>query len=178
MTRYFAFLRGINVGGHTVKMDRLRQLLHRHGFEGAETFIASGNVTFESAARPAQLERALEALFQEELGYEVATFLRSAKDMSKVAERVAVAQAETAEGDSLYVVFLRKAPTAALRREVEGRSNDVDHLQIDGREMYWRVKGKLMDSTLGAEPGGKALGPTTMRNATTITRLATKYDLA
>ena len=26
MTRYFAFLRAINVGGHVVKMDRLRQI--------------------------------------------------------------------------------------------------------------------------------------------------------
>ena len=26
MTRYFAFLRAINVGGHTVKMEALRQV--------------------------------------------------------------------------------------------------------------------------------------------------------
>src|SRR5574341_496448 len=42
MRRYIAFLRAINVGGHTVTMDRLRQLFEAMGFGGVETFIASG----------------------------------------------------------------------------------------------------------------------------------------
>jgi len=32
MPRYIAFLRAINVGGHTVKMDVLRQTLRGIGF--------------------------------------------------------------------------------------------------------------------------------------------------
>ena len=48
MTRYFTFLRAINVGGHTVKMDVLRQLFESLGFSNVETFIASGNVIFEA----------------------------------------------------------------------------------------------------------------------------------
>ena len=51
MTRLIAFLRAINVGGHTVKMDHLRQLFESLGFSGVETFIASGNVVFETNAR-------------------------------------------------------------------------------------------------------------------------------
>ena len=53
MTRYIAFLRAINVGGRTVKMDHLRQLFADLGFAGATTFIASGNVIFASKARNA-----------------------------------------------------------------------------------------------------------------------------
>jgi uncharacterized protein (DUF1697 family) len=65
MTRYFAFLRAINVGGgHVVKMDRLRQLFESLGFSNVETFIASGNVIFESSSRnaknlEAKIEKAL-----------------------------------------------------------------------------------------------------------------------
>jgi uncharacterized protein (DUF1697 family) len=51
MSRFIAFLRAINVGGHTVKMDDLRQLFEALGFSGVETFIASGNVVFETNAR-------------------------------------------------------------------------------------------------------------------------------
>lgn len=51
MPRYFAFLRGINVGGHRIKMDRLREHVEALGFEHVETFIASGNVIFSSASR-------------------------------------------------------------------------------------------------------------------------------
>jgi uncharacterized protein (DUF1697 family) len=60
MSRYFAFLRTINVGGHTVKMDVLRQIFESFGFTGVETFIASGNVIFEAGQQdPAVLEKAL-----------------------------------------------------------------------------------------------------------------------
>ena len=62
MPRYVAFLRAINVGGHTVKMDQLRRLFERLGFSKVETFIASGNVIFESASRSAKaLEKNTEA---------------------------------------------------------------------------------------------------------------------
>src|ERR1041384_610051 len=48
MTTYAAFLRAINVGGHVVKMDRLRRLVESLGHARVETLIASGNVIFES----------------------------------------------------------------------------------------------------------------------------------
>ena len=51
MTRYIAFLRAINVGGHTVKMAELKRLFEALGFTNVETFIASGNVIFDSSAK-------------------------------------------------------------------------------------------------------------------------------
>ena len=51
MPRYIAFLRAINVGGrHTVKMDFLRDFFESLGFSNVETFIASGNVVFDSSS--------------------------------------------------------------------------------------------------------------------------------
>ena len=41
MPKYVAFLRAVNVGGHTVKMDYLRSLFEALGFSNVETFIAS-----------------------------------------------------------------------------------------------------------------------------------------
>jgi uncharacterized protein (DUF1697 family) len=46
MPKYVAFLRAINVGGHTVKMDHLRRLFEALGFTNVETFIASSDVVF------------------------------------------------------------------------------------------------------------------------------------
>ena len=51
MQKYIAFLRAINVGGHTVKMDRLREIFETMGFSNVETFIASGNVIFETKSK-------------------------------------------------------------------------------------------------------------------------------
>ena len=46
-----AFLRAINVGGHVVKMDALRRHFEQMQFTSVQTFIASGNVVFESSSR-------------------------------------------------------------------------------------------------------------------------------
>ena len=68
MERYVALLRGINVGGRTVKMADLREAFAAMGFPGSETVLQSGNVIFSSnepreALKP-RLERGLEQSFQ------------------------------------------------------------------------------------------------------------------
>jgi len=46
---YVAFLRAVNVGGRVVKMDALRALISTLKVTNVETFIASGNLLFETA---------------------------------------------------------------------------------------------------------------------------------
>jgi len=74
-----AFLRAINVGGRVVKMHRLRTLFVDEGFANVETFIASGNVVFDlpPAKKAPALERTIEAMLRNALGYEVSTFVRT-----------------------------------------------------------------------------------------------------
>src|SRR4030095_12804333 len=82
MPRYVAFLRAINVGGHIVKMDQLRKLFTQLGFTDVETFIASGNVLFTSPSKSgAALEAKIEKHLKAALGYEVATFVRTATEV-------------------------------------------------------------------------------------------------
>jgi len=77
-TRYIALLRGINVGGHTVKMDRLREVFGELGFDRVRSYIQTGNVFFDSAERDAQALRAkIEEHLRAALGYDVATCLRT-----------------------------------------------------------------------------------------------------
>src|SRR3954451_4103174 len=119
MPRYIAFLRAINVGGHNVKMAQLRALFEELGFSNVETFIASGNVIFDSPATDVQaLEQQIENHLQTALGYAVATFLRSTAELAAVAAYQPFSQAQlAAEGGSLYVAFLRAAPgDAAAQR--------------------------------------------------------------
>ena len=68
--RYVALLRGINVGGKTlVKMADLKTCVEGIGVDNVSTFIASGNVLFESGERDAaklqtKVERAIEKRFR------------------------------------------------------------------------------------------------------------------
>jgi uncharacterized protein (DUF1697 family) len=50
MIKYVAFLRGINVGGkRLIKMEDLRRVVESIGLKNVRTFIASGNVLFETS---------------------------------------------------------------------------------------------------------------------------------
>ena len=78
MAKYIAFLRAINVGGRTIKMDHLRTLFAQMGFADVATFIASGNVIFDSPETDTVvLERTIEDGLQDMLGYRVDTFIRT-----------------------------------------------------------------------------------------------------
>ena len=80
MTRYFAFLRAINVGGRFVKMDKLRQQFELIGLSNVQTYIQSGNAIFDTAdTNIAELERKIEEQLQAELGYHVPTLIRTEK---------------------------------------------------------------------------------------------------
>ena len=71
--RSIAFLCAINVGGHTVQMDRLRTLFSQLGFANVATYIASGNVIFETPRTSTRtLEGQIERHLQHALGYEEA----------------------------------------------------------------------------------------------------------
>src|SRR5437879_3241046 len=112
MQRYIAFLRGINVGGHTVKMEHLRTMFAELGFANVETFIASGNVIFEAQAEDTEvLEQQIEQHLRISLGYDVATFIRSASELVAVTNYQAFPPADFASpGSSMYVAFLHAAP--------------------------------------------------------------------
>ncbi|HJR58136.1 MAG TPA: DUF1697 domain-containing protein [Vicinamibacterales bacterium] len=173
MTRYVAFLRAINVGGHIVKMHELRALCESVPLANVSTFIASGNVIFESRKPAAQVEAAIERKLKSALGYEVATMVRSTSDLAGVVEHVASRKLGPGGGVTLYVGFLKTAPAKETLRAVAALSNDVDVLAIEGRELYWRCNKSFAESTVAGPRLGKILnGPVTVRNFNTVQRLA------
>jgi uncharacterized protein (DUF1697 family) len=175
--RYAAFLRAINVGGHIVKMDRLRKLFETAGFAGVETFIASGNVVFESSRKNgSDLERAIELQLKKAFGYPVATFVRSMPELSAIADRGPFGRESLKAPDSVFVGFLRSATSKDAQRQVASLSNDIDTLMADGREIYWRARKGFAESTLSYSVVEKLLRTeATFRNVNTVKRMAAKY---
>jgi uncharacterized protein (DUF1697 family) len=177
MTRYVAFLRGINVGGHTVTMDRLREVFQGLGLGAVSTFIASGNVLFEAEQEaPQSLERRIEEALRQALGYEVATFVRSDAEIAEVAAYAPFPDAESRAGDTNHILFLQQAPDGAARGRVEALSNEDDRFRVHQRELYWLRRGRLSDTTIKDADLTRALGKAqvTARNANTVRRLAAK----
>jgi uncharacterized protein (DUF1697 family) len=179
MPRFIAFLRAINVGGHTVKMDHLCKLFEALEFSNVETFIASGNVIFEAPTKNAQtLEKQIESHLRQSLGYEVATFIRSPVELAAIARYQPFAAAELeAEGHSLYIAFLPAKPGSEAQRKLLAFQTEVDDFHIYEREIYWLARKKMSESTFSGALLEKTLGmPATMRNVTTVKKLAVKYS--
>lgn len=175
--RYVAFLRAINVGGHTVKMDRLRALFAEMGFAAVETFIASGNVIFDvDGGEDARvMEGRIERHLREALGYEVATFLRTTAEVDAVARNRPFAEGE-GEGVTLFVGFLHDAPGDEGVRKLMAFRTEEDDFAVHGREVYWLRRGRSSDSDFSGARMEKALGmPGTLRNVNTVRKLAAKY---
>ena len=176
MPRYVALLRGINVGGHRVKMDALRELFVELELANVATFIASGNVLFDTDTTDlAALERKVEAHLRKSLGYEVATFIRSGPELAAVAAHRPFPAVETEnESHSLYVLFLQEPLAEAARAKVEALRTELDEFHLHGRELYWLVRGKLTASLVPGPLLAKASdqAPSTARNITTVRKLA------
>jgi uncharacterized protein (DUF1697 family) len=178
MQRYIAFLRAINVGGHIVKMEDLRRLFEELGFSNVETFIASGNVIFETPDEDApELERRIERHLRTALGYEVVTFLRSTAELADIAKYRPFPEAElTAEGTSLYIAFLQDAPGDKAQEGLMAFRTDEDDFHVHAREIYWLRRGNMSDSKFSGALLEKTIKmPATMRNSTTVRKLAAKY---
>ncbi len=175
MTRYAALLRAINVGGHVVTMARLRALFESLKLEDVATVIASGNVLFSArAGAGAQHERRIEAHLRAALGYEVATFLRRAGELAEiVAHRPFPAIDPLAADHVLSVIFLKQPLDAPARKALLSLQTDTDAFHVSGREAYWLRHGRISDSKVTPARLEKAVGgPATVRNITTVRKLA------
>jgi uncharacterized protein (DUF1697 family) len=178
MPRYVALLRAINVGGHTVKMDRLRALFEEMGFEDVATYIASGNVIFNADTSDVRaLEGRIERRLQETLGYDVATFVRTHAELAAIARYTPFRGEDPgAEGNALYIAFLRGSPPAEVQARLLALQTPTDLFHCHDREVYWFLRTKLSESSLfSGAVLEKTLGaPMTMRNITTVRKLTEK----
>lgn len=176
MPRLVAFLRAINVGGHTVKMDVLRRQFQALGLAQVETFIASGNVIFTSASRnTAGLEQQIAARLRAALGYEVATFIRLPGELAAIAEYQPFPPAAYQAAQAFNVAFLGRPPEAEAGRRLAALRSDIDEFAWQGREVYWLCRKKQSESTFSNAVLERALGqPATMRGISTLKKLAAR----
>jgi uncharacterized protein (DUF1697 family) len=176
MPRYFAFLRAINVGGHTVTMPRLRELFEGLGLGAVETFIASGNVIFTSPARSApSLEKKIEARLEESLGYEVKTFIRTSPELVALAAHRPFPDSQVRTAGALCIGFLSRPLDAAARKELHGLKTGIDDFHLNEREVYWLCQVKQSESKFSNAVFERATGArVTFRGVSTIAKLAAK----
>lgn len=172
MTRYIALLRGINVGGITIKMAALADTVSALGHTGVTTVLASGNVVFDSdQTDAAALKSGLERALTEAFGYEAWVVLLS---RDQLAAAVAGYPFEARDGWHSYILFgSQPAVLEELMASAPALNPADERVQPGSGVLHWQVRRevgiKSPFSTLAAKSRYKA--STTNRNLRTLQKI-------
>ena len=142
-TVYVALLRGINVGGHTVKMDVLRGHFAELGLANVRSYIQSGNVFFESAeTERGKLRDSIERHLQSALGYAVPTCLRTIDELDAVLARDPFRDVEVTPDIRLSVNFLAEPSMIDLAIPFQTSDGAYEVVDKTDSELFvvWRLR--------------------------------------
>lgn len=163
-TKYVALLRAVNVGGTgTLAMSDLARLCSEAGCTKVKTYIASGNVVFESKAAAATVKARLEQSLSKHAGKSVGVLIRSAEQIAAVLKANPFPDKEA---KYTVAIFLDDAPPPDTLAHVAGRTNE--EIRLGQREIYVHYATGMGRSKLRI-PAAKT---GTARNMNTVRKLA------
>lgn len=163
MTVYVAFLRAVNVGGTgKLPMSELRGMCEALGFSKVRTYIASGNVVFESKLAEGAVKAKLERSLQTYAGKPVGVLLRTGAEMATV---LAGNPFGSAAPNQTAVIFLDAPPPANVLARVSGQQSE--EIGFGTRELYVHYPNGMGQSKLKIP----AASTGTARNMNTVAKL-------
>jgi uncharacterized protein (DUF1697 family) len=166
-------LRGINVGGNSlIKMAALKECVEAIGHADVRTYIASGNVLFESKERSgakldAELERAIEKAFD----LPVRVVVRSGAEIQRIVDHVPKPWIGSADLRVMVAFLLRGANGRTIAGGLKPKDG-IDELVVAPGALLLATKREAITRTglkLIGTPSYKQL---TMRNLNTTLKLA------
>jgi uncharacterized protein (DUF1697 family) len=171
--RYVALLRGINVGGRTlVKMADLKTCFENLGFDDVSTYIASGNVLFDSDEDDAaELATTIEAAIERRFELPVKVVVLDQEAYARIVE--AIPKPWIGDGAlRANVAFLRRGTDARqVVRELEPDAAIEEVKAVDGAILWATRRDSLNRSVMRKLIGGAAYKELTVRNLNTTLKL-------
>lgn len=163
MQTYIALLRAVNVGGSgMLPMSDLKRLCTEAGFQRVQTYIASGNVVFDSEDTASAAKTALEAALLAYAGKPVRVIIRTPAEIAAV---LAANPFADAAPNRIVAIFLDHPPDPAALADVRGR--DGEELALGVREIYVAFGDAMGRSKLKIPAGEHG----TARNMNTVAKL-------
>lgn len=163
-TTYVALLRAVNVGGSgKLPMKDLKAMCEEAGFESVRTYIASGNVVFETDDDAAKAKDILEKRLTEYAGKKMDVYVRSAREMRDLVD---INPYPDEPGNKVAVLFLDRKPPSDLASIATGVQDE--EFKAAASEIFIHYPEGLGRSKLTF---GKDLVGTT-RNMNTVAKLA------
>jgi uncharacterized protein (DUF1697 family) len=172
MTVYVAMLRGVNVGGNTLKMDWLRQACEGLGLQDVRTYVQSGNIVFSLRGSAAKLAPTLKGTIDVQTRLPVTVVLRSAADMERIVADNSFLKQRGVDVTKLHVTFLGKAPVKPPLDKLDALAGTRDQYRLNGSELYLHCPVNYGETKLSNSAIEKVLGlSATTRNWKTVTTL-------
>ncbi|WP_297731290.1 DUF1697 domain-containing protein [uncultured Maricaulis sp.] len=163
MTTHIAFLRAVNVGGTgKLPMAELKAMAARVGFDNPRTYIASGNLVFESDLTSAEAGKRLEAALEVFAGKPVGVIMRTPEALQAILDANPFADAP---GNRCVTLFLDTPPPDDLDATLKHQAGE--EVAAGQREIYIHYCEGMAQSKL-VIPAAKS---GTMRNMNTVAKL-------
>lgn len=163
MARYIALLRAINVGGTgQLAMARLKAIAVDLGWRRVRTYIASGNLLFETDQSQVEASSRLAMALEREMGKPVDLIMRT---HAELVAALAANPFPAAEGRRVVVCFLDRAPPKEALATFTGRRQE--EIVLGEREIYIHYPEGMAESRLA----GPMLREGTGRNLNTVSKL-------
>ena len=171
LIRYVALLRGINVGGKTIKMDDLKKLFVSLGFTHVTTVLASGNVLFEAGNVSSQK---IEAKLREAFSSKTSVILRTYAAVEELLASRPFDGIPMAPQTRLYITFLQNKSGYSLKIPYESPEGDFRILKVTDCEVFSvldlsKGKGTTQAMEILEKEFGKEI---TTRNWNTVVKIA------
>lgn len=175
MTAWVALLRGVNVGGITIRSADLAEVFRGLGFDAVRTVLASGNVAFEAEAAPsrrAALKKRIEAALRERFGYD-AWILLVTRDELRAAIEGFPFDANDAKRQPWVIFCVDDTTRDELTDAAASVDSSADPVEAGAGVIYWNpVKGTTTDTPFAKVLAKASFKPrTTNRNLRTLQKI-------
>jgi uncharacterized protein (DUF1697 family) len=171
MTRYAAFLRGVNVGGVNLKMAEVAKAFEEAGFTHVRTILASGNVLLESRSGVDAVRKKAEKALRDTFGYDAWVLAYPIDAVAAISESYPFER--EVEGHHSYVTFVTDEKVLDELAGLAGNAGPDEKIQRGEGVVYWQVpRTGTLDSVMGKTMGKKRYkSSTTTRNLRTLEKV-------
>ena len=179
MKTHLALLRGINVSGHNmIKMEVLKTLLEKAGFQNVQTYIQSGNVFVDSdEAHGASVGFKIKQEIFKELGLEVPVVVISKEDLEACLKNNPYLKEKDCDTKKLYVAFISKELSNGALNDLKISQFKPDEAAIDQSRIYIKYAVGAGKTRLDQKYIEKKLNVVaTIRNWNTVTTLLEMFE--
>jgi len=169
-------LRGVNVGGNILKMDRLRELCDELQFKNTKTYVQSGNLVFDSDRPASVLCSLIERRLAGETRLPVSVIKRTPAELKQILSNNPFLKEKEIDRSTLHVTFLVKPAGKVALNQLAAINSGVDRFRSIGKEIYVHCPNGYGETKLSNNAIQNLLGViATTRNWNTVNKL---YEMA